>query len=52
MVISVPMIIALVLVIIGIVFAIIDAGWRNPIFWLVLAFAVVYILAPAIGRGP
>jgi predicted cobalt transporter CbtA len=52
MTVSVPLIVALILVIVGIVFAVIDAGWRNPIFWFVLAFAVIYIIAPAIDRAP
>jgi hypothetical protein len=46
---SVPLIIALIFVIVGIVFGIVDKGWRAPLFWFVLAICVIAIIGPAFG---
>jgi hypothetical protein len=44
-------ILAIVFLAIGIAFALVDgAGWRNPIFWILLAFAVLYVIGPAVGQ--
>jgi len=43
-------ILALVCVVIAIAFAVVDAGWRNPVFWFLLAFSIVYIIGPIVGQ--
>jgi hypothetical protein len=43
--------VALAFVIVSIVMAVLYQGWTNPLVWVGWAFAVLYIIGPAIGQG-
>ena len=48
--ITLPLALALAFVIVSIVIAALYNGWTNPLVWIGWAFAVMFILAPLIGR--
>lgn len=47
---SITLAIALAFVIVSIVMVAITNGWTNPLAWIGWAFAMVFIVGPAIGN--
>jgi hypothetical protein len=47
---SLTLAIALAFIIVSVVMAAVYNGWTNPLVWIGWAFAVMFILAPLIGR--